>query len=144
MKILYALLFSALFLPALLAQDSTATTFNLTITITGFENDKGSAMVALINSRESWQTEGTSFKNAIPKIEKKKVVLSFNDLPKGIYGVKVYHDANDNRKLDTNFIGIPNEAYGFSNDARGSFGPADWQDAKFEILKDTENTIKVE
>lgn len=128
----------------LMAQDSTAVKFNLTIKIAGFESDDGSAMVALVNSQKSWQSEGASFKNAIPKIEKKRVILVFNELPKGTYGVKVYHDENDNRKLDSNFIGIPKEAYGFSNNARGNFGPADWQDAKFEVTEDKEIIIKVE
>jgi len=43
--------------------------------------------------------------------------------------------------LCTNFLGIPNEEYGFSNNARGRGGPASWEDAKFlfNLLKDTLN-----
>ena len=29
------------------------------------------------------------------------------------------------------FFGIPTEDYGFSNNAKASFGPPDYQDAKF-------------
>ena len=37
------------------------------------------------------------------------------DLPPGEYAVVVYRDANDNGRLDKNFIGIPREDLGFSN-----------------------------
>ena len=49
----------------------------------------------------------------------------------------MFHDQNNNDKLDSNFMGIPNEPYGFSNNARGTFGPASWDDAKFEIKSDS-------
>ena len=40
-------------------------------------------------------------------------------------------DADDD--FDTNFLGIPTENYGFSNNARGLFGPPNWEDAKFKF-----------
>lgn len=33
----------------------------------------------------------------------------------GVYAVTVYHDENGNKKFDKNFLGIPKEGYGFSN-----------------------------
>lgn len=40
----------------------------------------------------------------------------------GVYGVAVYHDANGNGRIDRNMIGLPAEAYGFSNNPRGLLG----------------------
>jgi uncharacterized protein (DUF2141 family) len=40
----------------------------------------------------------------------------------GIYGIAVYHDANGNGRIDRNMIGLPAEAYGFSNNPRGLLG----------------------
>jgi uncharacterized protein (DUF2141 family) len=37
--------------------------------------------------------------------------------------------------LDTNFLGIPKEQFGFSNDARGTLGPPDFESASFELIK---------
>ena len=34
----------------------------------------------------------------------------------GSYAIAVFHDLNGNTKLDRNFIGLPSEPYGFSND----------------------------
>ena len=43
----------------------------------------------------------------------------FTDLPAGVYAVSVFHDENMNQKLDKNFVGVPKEEYGASNN-RGS------------------------
>lgn len=55
------------------------------------------------------------------------------DLPPGKYAVAAYADNNRNGKQDKNFLGVPKEIYGFSNDARGKFGPPDFAAAEFEI-----------
>ena len=101
-------------------------------------------MVALSKSEDTWHSKKEPFKSTAPKLEDKQVVVIFNDLPEGTYAVKVFHDENSNKELDSIFFGIPNEAYGFSNNARGRFGPADWDDAIFEVSGDKEITIKVE
>jgi uncharacterized protein (DUF2141 family) len=36
-----------------------------------------------------------------------------------------------NGKLDTNWLGIPIEGYGFSNDAKGLFGAPSYSAARF-------------
>ena len=99
---------------------------NLTIVVIGFKNDNGDVKVALSNSAEDF---GSKEKDAAPfradsaPIKDKKAEIVFNDLPFGEYAVRLFHDKNGNGKLDTNFLGIPKEDYGFSNNARGSFGP---------------------
>ena len=55
----------------------------------------------------------------------------FRGVPKGVYGISAFHDENGNGKLDTNFIGLPTEDYCASRDARGTFGPPSFSDAKF-------------
>jgi len=53
------------------------------------------------------------------------------EIPAGTYVIGYYIDVNENEKLDTNFIGIPKEEYGFSNNARGTFGPPSFESASF-------------
>jgi uncharacterized protein (DUF2141 family) len=55
------------------------------------------------------------------------------DLPLGKYAVAAYVDNNKNGRQDKNFLGVPKEIYGFSNDARGMFGPPDFTEAAFDI-----------
>jgi uncharacterized protein (DUF2141 family) len=51
----------------------------------------------------------------------------------GVYGVQAFHDQNDNFDLDRNFLGLPKEGMGFSNDAPMRFGPPSFDDAAIEI-----------
>ena len=37
------------------------------------------------------------------------------DIPAGTYAIKLHIDENENGELDTNFLGIPKEQYGTSN-----------------------------
>ena len=49
------------------------------------------------------------------------------------YAVAVLHDENDNAKMDFNFLGMPLEGYGFSNDASALFGPPSFSAAAFRL-----------
>ena len=118
----------------------------LEVHIDGLQNNKGKVLVALNNSEENYSDHGgEAYKGAFSEISDKKAAVIFKDLPFGVYAVKVFHDENNNGELDSNFMHIPQEPYGFSNNARGTFGPASWQDAKFEIKTDSlAISIKVE
>ena len=58
------------------------------------------------------------------------------ELPNGTYAIGIFVDANYNNEMDRNFFGIPKEQYGFSNDAKGSFGPPSFKDASFTVSSD--------
>lgn len=60
-----------------------------------------------------------------------RVVLE--DLPPGRYAVAAFHDADENGRLTLWPIGLPREAYGFSRDARGRFGPPTFDRAAFTL-----------
>jgi len=59
--------------------------------------------------------------------------VEFVALPEGEYAVVVVHDANDNGKLDTGFLGFGSEDYGFSNNVRPWFGRPGFEDVKFRV-----------
>lgn len=67
---------------------------------------------------------------------------TFKDLPYGNYAVAIYHDRNSNERLNRGLFGMPEEGYGFSNDAPASFGPADFDDAVFD-LETVDTTIQI-
>ena len=62
-----------------------------------------------------------------------KATCRFTGLQKGLYAIAIYHDENDNGKLDTNFLRIPIEGSGASNGAQGRMGPPKFCDAQFEF-----------
>jgi uncharacterized protein (DUF2141 family) len=116
-------------------------TFNLTVNIAGLNSDKGSLLVGVYNNADSFLK--TRFKSDIIKIKDKKAVVIFKNIPKGEYAVSFVHDENDNKKMDTNFIGIPKEDFGCSNNATGFMGPPKYNDAKFQFTENKTINIKI-
>ena len=116
-------------------------TANLTVVITDLNNDKGEVRIALCNSKENYDS-ANPFMKASAKIQNNTATFTFEEVPFGTYAVKFYHDENMNGKLDRNYFGMPKEDYGFSNNATGNFGPASFEDAKFEITV-PEKTITI-
>jgi uncharacterized protein (DUF2141 family) len=128
----------------LFAQDSTLIepdSGTLVVTLTEIPADKGQIRVALAHSQEEYEKKGVAFRTASVSIKNSQAEVIFTELPYGDYAIKVFHDENEDGELDTNFLGIPSEAYGFSNNARGSFGPASWKDARFIFDSQTDSMV---
>lgn len=134
--LILAIVFSGLF-----TTNAQEETFNLTVNISGLSNNKGTLLVGVYNKKENFLN--TTFKGEIGKIENKKSVVIFKNLPKGEYAVSFVHDENNNKKMDTNFIGIPKEDYGCSNNATGFMGPPKYDDAKFQLSENKEINIEI-
>jgi uncharacterized protein (DUF2141 family) len=66
-------------------------------------------------------------------IVNRRATCLFEDVPPGEYAVAVFHDENGNNDLDRNFLGIPSEGTGASNDARGFMGPPPYDGARFQF-----------
>ena len=108
---------------------------DIVINITNFSNNDGKVFIGLFDTEANFLK--VRIKGFISKIENNKCSVTLNDVPPGIYAVSVYHDENNNDKLDTNFMGIPKEDTGCSNNAPARFGPPKWEDAKFEMKNET-------
>ena len=54
-------------------------------------------------------------------------------LPHGEYAIAIFVDANGNGKMDKNFLGIPKEQYGFSNNVMGRMAAPSFEQARFEV-----------
>lgn len=116
-------------------EQSTRQSGDMIVLITGFDTNDGEVRAALNNSDENYQSS-IPFDRAVEKIVDHKVEFTFKGIPFGKYAIKCYHDENLNGKMDRNSMGIPIEAYGFSNNAVGNFGPAKYEDAVFTFNKD--------
>jgi uncharacterized protein (DUF2141 family) len=79
---------------------------------------------------------------ATEKITSDAVVLTFKDVPPGKYAVNAYHDENNSKTLDRSILGIPQEGYAFSRNARGHRGPPSFEDAAFDV-KEGKNELSV-
>lgn len=104
---------------------------SIEVEIVNFSSNTGVAMVGLYNSADTFMEK--DYKGEIAKINNRRVSVTFTDIPDGTYAISVFHDENEDGELNTNFLGIPKEDYGASNDAPARFGPPKWRDAKFEV-----------
>lgn len=118
--------------------------YNLTVNIEGIKENKGYVLLILFkgedgfpgNSDKAYAYDGCEVKG-------NQASLTFKDLPPGTYAIAALHDANSNGKMDTNMLGIPKEDYGASNDAKSTFGPPKYKDAKFDVSGNQSITIKM-
>ncbi len=104
---------------------------SVTVIISNLESNEGKVYVGLYNTEDSFLGKG--YKSTHTKIENNTCKVVFENIPNGVYAISMYHDENDNNKMDTGLFGIPKEDYGCSNNAKGFMGPPKWEDAKFEI-----------
>ena len=101
------------------------------VSMSGFDNNDGTAMIALYDSEENFLEK--RLLGELSEIENKEAKVIFSDVPEGIYAISVFHDEDDNGKLNMVMGFYPSEATGVSNNAPAKFGPPKWEDAKFEV-----------
>ena len=116
---------------------------DLTVNITGVQGDKGEILIGLYNTNDDTFADVTKYyKKATLSSHDGNVTTTFKDLPKGVYAVAIIHDVNKNGELDTNFLGVPTEGYGFSNNLRFMLRGATFEESQFEL--DGDKNIVVE
>ncbi|MDI9257912.1 DUF2141 domain-containing protein [Flavobacterium sedimenticola] len=111
------------------------------VKIDNLENKKGILYIGWYNQSSSFRINDKAiYKQKVSVNNQKELSVIFNDIPKGKYAVAVFLDENNNYKLDKNFLGIPKEKYGFSNNVLPSLRPATFDESAFE-LNGKETTI---
>ncbi len=116
----------------------------LKVTVNEIKMIEGTLLIALYNSKKSFNHAEKVFRKGRVQITDKTASYTFEDLPAGDYALSVFHDSNDNNALDKTDFGIPIEPYGFSNNAFGTFGPPTYKKARFRFQgKPMEELIKI-
>jgi uncharacterized protein (DUF2141 family) len=103
--------------------------FSLTIEIKELRNNNGQINLELSNQHEE-QIAGIT-----KKLSSNSCVIVIDNLKPGKYAFKFFHDENMNNELDTNWLGIPKEGFGFSNDPSMTFGPPSFDKTIFYLNK---------
>ncbi len=114
----------------------------LVVYLTGARSSTGNYACALFdNSEDFGQRANPVFAENLAISEEAswqvREIESGELLPPGEYAIAVFHDENLNNKLDRHALGYPLEAYGFSNNARGKFGPPKYDAATFQLGEET-------
>jgi uncharacterized protein (DUF2141 family) len=113
-----------------------------TIFFTNIENTSGKIYIALYNKEADFPKKNKIFISKVVDVNgESQAVAIFDNLTTGTYAIAAFLDENGNGKMDTNFLGIPKEKYGFSNNARPLMRAANFKEASFIV--DKENTISI-
>ncbi len=98
---------------------------------------KGALFVALHNSGETYLSKKSEpFRYTVAEVTQQgSQQIHLCDVQKGQYAISIFQDENRNGKLDANFIGIPKEPYGFSNNMKKMLPPT-FEEALFEYKDD--------
>lgn len=104
---------------------------DLSVAVGNIRNGQGMVRVAVC-TRDTFTKSGCPFTASEPA-RPGQVTVTLRGIPPGTYAVQAYHDENENRQIDRNFFGLPEEGIGFSNDAPIRFGPPSFADAALAI-----------
>jgi uncharacterized protein (DUF2141 family) len=109
-------------------------TVTLTVRVDRFPHAKGRAGIAVWNGPRGFP-EGIEHAVAttyVP-IEGETATARFEGLSPGSYAVTVFHDQNDNRRFDKNWVGVPREPWGVSNNVRPKLRPPTFEEARVDF-----------
>ena len=110
----FTILFCVCSLGTSLAQSGT-----LTVHISNIESTKGTIRIAVFDKAEGFMEKGQELLGKEVSLKnKKECVVQFEELPFGTYALAVFHDVNNNGKLNKSILGIPTEPYAFSNNVK--------------------------
>ena len=119
------LFLTAAFALSALLEAQTTGTANLTVRVTGARNAKGKIRVALFRDGKGFPNDASqAVRTQAADIDAQTLSAQavFADLPAAVYAVSVFHDENMNEKLDKNFMGVPKEGYGASDNPKRRWG----------------------
>jgi uncharacterized protein (DUF2141 family) len=136
-------LYYLLFLPWITASETADG--HIRVKVTDVSKKNGEVMVALFSSPKGFPYE-TGY--AIQKLKGKAVdgviELTFPAIPEGTYAIALFHDTNGDGQLNTNFMGIPKEGYGVSNNRYNTFSAPDYPACSFRHDKSiTDLSIRI-
>jgi uncharacterized protein (DUF2141 family) len=106
----------------------------LQVTVTNIKGQKGNIIVGIFDSNENFLKKPLD--GRMEKASGDSITVVFENLKPGKYAVSVLHDANKNKDLDKNKLGIPKEGFGFSNNVIGAMGPPSFERALIDLTPD--------
>lgn len=119
-----------------LASTAAVQAADLEVRLQGLRSQDGSVRIAVVDGAAGWdgKAEPVAAQQLSP-VDGEILPVRFPDLAAGAYAVMVFHDENDNGRLDTNLVGMPVEGYGFSNNPRVMRKPT-FDEARFDFGED--------
>jgi uncharacterized protein (DUF2141 family) len=102
------------------------------IEVSGFKNTRGTLNCRLFTKAADFP-DGDGIVTLRVPITGSNTSCSFSIVEPGTYAIAVVHDENGNGKLDKNFVGVPSEGYGVSNNKTYALSAPKWDESTFKL-----------
>jgi uncharacterized protein (DUF2141 family) len=106
---------------------------SLTITIDRVSPRGGILRLGLYDAASYPDDDSTPIAAADVPVTGGQMTITLKDLPPGRYAIESFQDVNANGKMDTSWLGLPLEPYGFSRDARALLSKPAFDSAAFAL-----------
>ena len=103
------------------------------VSVSGVPSDEGTVNCGLFPSEKGFPMDPTAATQVRIDATRGEVECRFDMLTAGRYAIAVSHDGNENGETDTNFFGIPKEAWGVSNNVRPLMRAPTFDEAVFSL-----------
>jgi len=88
---------------------------DLVVNVGNIKKDKGIIWIGLYDKKEDLFIKEKSILRSIKVDKTGKARITIDNVNFGTYAMAIFHDENNNGKLDKNMFGIPKEPYAFAN-----------------------------
>ncbi len=123
---------------------SCASAADLIVTVSGIPDTRGDVRCAVFRSADGFPMQAARATLLRQPAQTANLEFRFEGLAPGRYAVAVAHDRNVNGKTDTNFVGIPTEPWGVSNNVRPRMRAPKFEEAIFEVKDGQPNRIEIQ
>jgi uncharacterized protein (DUF2141 family) len=126
---------------------TTQKTYTLTILVEGVNDKPGNIGVLVFSSKslKGWPEDRfAALRDVVVPAHPGEVTVTIPNLEPGEYGVALIHDVNMNHKLDRNFLGMPKEQWGMSNNPHATIKAPPFSKAEFAINGNTEIKVQLQ
>ena len=131
----WMLLAAGLVAPAHAQEPVAATGATLVIHIQDVSPRGGMLRLGLYDEARYPDDDAVPVASADVRAETGETIITLNNVPPGIYAIETFQDINSNNKMDTSWIGLPQEPFGFSRDAQPHLSKPGFAKVKFEVAQ---------
>lgn len=136
--------FLSILLTGVIFSTPTDPTLDIIVSIENIKDIKGTIYVAVYEDPANFPDDLLWTNRIAHRVNGEKETIILKDMQALECAIAVYHDVNDNMKMDKNWIGIPKEPYGFSNNAIPKWSPPKYEDCKMKLSSDNSSfTIRL-
>ena len=114
---------------------------DLVVRITGLSEPLGQVGCSLFAGPAGFPMDTSGARQVWQAADAKGVICRYSDVPEGSYAVSIGHDLNGNKRVDTNFVGLPTEQWGVSNNARPSLRAPRFDEAMFKVTAEAKEVV---